>query len=144
MNFLDAHFEELYQGDRQVTQVVSIIAILAIFIACLGLYGLVSLAAERRVKELGIRKVMGASVPQLLVLLGKGTSWMVIIAFVIAAPLSWWFMQDWLANFAYRIDMGWLTFVLAGLAALGIALLTISYRAYVAATANPIEALRDE
>lgn len=142
--FLDTHFEALYQADRQVTKVVSIIALLAIFIACLGLYGLVSLAAERRVKELGIRKVMGASVSQLLILLGKGVSSLVVIAFVIAAPLSAWFMHGWLENFAYRIEMGWGTFVLAGIAALLIALLTISYRAYTAASANPIEALREE
>jgi putative ABC transport system permease protein len=143
-DFLDEHFEELYRSDTQVNQVVSIITLLAIIVACLGLFGLISFEAERRTKELGVRKVLGASASQLMILFGKNVAILVIIAFVIAAPAAWWFMSGWLENFTYRIPQGWDVFVLAGLSALFIALLTISMKAYQASAANPVESLRDE
>ncbi len=143
-DFLDEHFAELYHADTQVSQVVSIITFLAIFVACLGLFGLISFEAERRTKEIGIRKVLGASINQLMLLFGKNVAILVLIAFVIAAPVAWWFMSGWLENFAYRIPQGWDVFAVAGGSALLIALLTISLRAYQASVANPVESLRDE
>lgn len=143
-DFLDEHFEELYRADTQVNQVVSIITILAIVVACLGLFGLISFEAERRTKELGIRKVLGASANQLIYLFGKNVAILVLIAFAIAAPAAWWFMSGWLENFTFRISLGWDVFVLAGVSALLIALVTISMRAYKASIANPVESLRDE
>lgn len=143
-DFLDDHFAELYRADRQVNQVVSIITFLAIIVACLGLFGLISFEAERRTKELGIRKVLGASVQQLMYMFGKNVAILVMIAFLIAAPLAWWVMHDWLENFSFRIPLGWDVFLLAGISALAIALLTISVRAYQASMTNPVEALKDE
>jgi putative ABC transport system permease protein len=143
-DFLDAHFAELYRADVQVNQIVSMITFLAILVACLGLFGLISFEAERRTKELGIRKVLGASINQLMLLFGKTVAILVLIAFVIAAPAAWWFMSGWLENFTFRISQGWDVYVLAGASALLIALLTISVRAYQASIANPVESLRDE
>lgn len=142
--FLDAHFEELYLADRQVSQIVGIVAGLAILVACMGLFGLISVTAERRKKEIGIRKVLGASVPSLLGLLAKNVALLVLIAFALAAPFTWWFMNDWLQNFTYRIEMSPWIFVMAGLVAMVIAMGTISVRALRAATDNPVESLRTE
>jgi putative ABC transport system permease protein len=142
--FLDTHFAELYRTDQQVSQVVAIIAGLAILIACMGLFGLVSVSAEKRTKEIGIRKVLGASIPDVLFMLSKGVAAMVLIAFAISVPLTWWFMDDWLSSFAYRVPVGAGVFIAAGALTLWVALSTISYLAYKAAKRNPIEALRYE
>ena len=143
-SFLDDHFNTMYRSDEQVGQVVGILAGLAIFISCLGLFGLAMYTTELRVKEIGIRKVLGASVGQLVALLSGHFLRLVAVAFVLAAPLAWWAMGRWLDNFAYRIDIGWWAFASAGLLATGIALLTVSYQSLKAALTNPVKSLRNE
>jgi putative ABC transport system permease protein len=142
--FLDEHFAMLYLSDQQVSQIVGIIAGLAIFTACLGLFGLSSITTQQRTKEIGIRKVLGASVSNLIVLLARNFVRLVLVALLIAAPLAYFVMKSWLENFAYRIDLSWWVFALAGGAALVIALVTVSAQAIKAAVANPVEALRYE
>jgi putative ABC transport system permease protein len=142
--FLDEHFTRLYQSDKQVSLVMSILAGLAILIACLGLFGLAAFTAQRRTREIGIRKVLGASTFHITTLLSRDFLKLVFIAFVIATPIAWWGMQNWLEDFAYRIDINLWIFVLAGLAALLIALCTVSFQSIKAALANPIKSLRNE
>ena len=142
--FLDEHFAALYLSDQQVSQIVGVIAGLAIFTACLGLFGLAAITTEQRTKEIGIRKVLGASLINLIVLLARNFARLVVIAFFIAAPVAYFIMKSWLQNFVYRIDIGWWVFALAGGLALLIALITVSTQAIKAALANPVEALRYE
>ncbi|HMB92177.1 MAG TPA: ABC transporter permease [Rhodothermales bacterium] len=142
--FLDEHFAQLYASEQQMSRVVGVIGLLVVFIACLGLFGLASISTEQRVKEIGIRKAVGASVPQLALLLSRHFALLVGLAFLIAAPVAYLLMQRWLENFAYHINPSVWTFLLAGLMALAIALLTVSYRTIAAARANPVEALRYE
>lgn len=143
-SFLDEHFATLYQSEMQVSQVVMILASLAIFIACLGLFGLATIITEQRTKEIGVRKILGASMGQLLILLSKDFTRLVFIAFLVTVPMAWWLLGDWLSDFAYRIDMQWWVFAIAGVAALLIAWLTVSFKSLYAARANPVEALRYE
>ena len=117
---------------------------MAIFIACLGLFGLISFSVQQRTKEIGIRKVLGASVPQVVVLLSREFMILFGIAILVAWPVAWYFMDKWLQDFAYRIELGPGLFVLGAVLALIIALLTVSFQAVKAATTNPIEALRYE
>ena len=142
--FLDDHYDQQYQNDQQFGKVFGIFSVLAIFIACLGLFGLASFTAEQRRKEVGIRKVMGATVAGILVLFSKDFLKLVVLAFLLGAPVAYLIMQHWLADFAYRIDISWPIFLMAGLAALGVALLTVSYQAVKAATADPVKSLRYE
>jgi len=142
--FLDEHFAALYLSDKQVSQIVGVIAGLAIFTACLGLFGLAAITTEQRTKEIGIRKVLGASLPNLITLLAKNFARLVLLAFLIAAPVAYFIMQNWLQNFVYRVAIGWWVFALAGGAALVIALATVSAHAIRVALANPVKALRYE
>jgi len=142
--FLDEHFAKLYRSDKQVSVVMSILAALAVFIACLGLFGLATFTAQRRTKEIGIRKVMGASVFQITSLLSRDFLKLVLISFLIAAPIAWIGMSKWLQDFAYRIQLNPWVFVIAGFAALLIALLTISFQSIRAAVGNPVKALRTD
>jgi putative ABC transport system permease protein len=142
--FLDEHFSEVYRTDAQITQMVGILAFLAILISCLGLFGLASYSAERRIKEIGVRKVLGASVSNIVSLLSKHFIWLVLIANAIAWPMAWFTVSYWMQNYAYRLPMSWWVFALAGLIALGIALLTVSLLAMKAAMANPVQSLRSE
>lgn len=142
--FLDDAFNELYQTEDRLARVFNIFTLIAIVIACLGLFGLAAFSAEQRTKEIGIRKVFGASVVNLVGLLSKDFLKLVIVSFFFAIPLAYAAMQRWLADFAYRIDLGWGVFVLAGVLAIGIALATVSYQAIRAAVANPIDSLRYE
>jgi putative ABC transport system permease protein len=119
-------------------------AALAIFISCLGLLGLASYSTMQRTREIGIRKVMGASVSNIINLLSKEFLKLVVIAFFIATPVAWYFMNKWLLDFAYRTHISWWIFAAAGLLALLIAVLTISFQAFKAAIANPVKALRTE
>jgi len=142
--FLDDHFKEVYLADNQVSQIVGILAGLAILISCLGLFGLASYSAEKRVKEIGVRKVLGASVQNIVVLLSTHFIRLVLIANVIAWPLAWYAMNKWLQDFAFRIDINWFTFVIVALVSVFIALLTISVQSIKAAIVNPVKSLRSE
>ena len=142
--FLDAVFDQMYRTEQRLSQIFTSFAVLAILIACLGLFGLASFTAEQRTKEIGIRKVLGASVPGIITLLSKDFVKLVTIAFIIAAPLAYFAMQKWLEDFAYRIEISWPIFLMAGLAALGIALMTVSGQALRAALTDPVKALRYE
>jgi len=142
--FLDDHFTEVYRADAQVSRMVGILAMLAILISCLGLFGLASYSAERRVKEIGIRKVMGASVRHIVGLLSRHFIKLVLIANLIAWPLAWYTLNRWLRDYAYRVTISWWVFVLAGVIALLIALVTVSMLAMKAAVANPVTSLRSE
>ncbi|RYZ31855.1 MAG: FtsX-like permease family protein, partial [Sphingobacteriales bacterium] len=114
------------------------------FIACLGLFGLATFTAEQRTKEIGVRKVLGASVASIVTLLSKDFLKLVCIAILIASPLAWYGMNRWLQDFAYKIDLEWWVFALAGLLAIGIALLTVSFQSIKAALMNPVKSLRSE
>jgi putative ABC transport system permease protein len=144
ISFLSQDFEMLYAEERKLAQIYSGFSLLAIFIACLGLFGLAAFAAERRTKEIGIRKVLGATVANVTALLSKDFVKLVLLANLIAWPAAWYAMNKWLQNFAYRIEIGWWVFALAGGLALVIALLTVSAQAIHAALANPVESLRYE
>lgn len=142
--FLDESFNEMYRDEQRVGKIALTFAVLAILIACLGLFGLAAFVAEQRTKEIGIRKVLGASVNGLVALLSKDFVKLVVIAFVIAAPVAWYFMNKWLQDFEYRIEVNWVVFVIAALIALFIAVITISFQAIKAALANPVKNLRTE
>ena len=142
--FVDEQLNQLYQEDQKVGQLVGLFAGLAIVVACLGLFGLAAFTAEQRTKEIGVRKVLGASVRSIVLLLSKEFAYLVLIANLIAWPVAYFAVGDWLQNFAYRVDIAWWVFALAGLSALLIAWSTVAYQAIRAALANPIEALRYE
>ncbi len=142
--FLDETFNEQYKSDTRFGQVFGMFASLAIIIACFGLLGLSAYNVLQRTKEIGIRKVLGASVQNLLVMLSKEFLVLVLISLIVAIPVAWWVMNNWLQDFAYRIQMPWWVFVIAGLLAIFIAVLTVSIQAVKAAVANPIKSLRTE
>jgi putative ABC transport system permease protein len=142
--FLDDRFAALYAQEQKTGEIFSVFAALAILIASLGLFGLVAFTTEQRAKEIGIRKVLGASVAQVTVLLSKNLLGLVVIAMAIAIPLTGIAMHWWLENFAYRTGIRWWIFVLAGSAALLIAIATISFRSIKAALSNPVKSLRTE
>ena len=143
-HFLDEEFEQLYQAEIQTSRLVSTFAGLAVLLACLGLFGLASHAIMRRTKEIGIRKVLGAGTAGIVGLLSKDFLKLVMVAFVIGAPLAWYAMENWLSDFTYRVDMQWWVFALAGVAALIVAFLTVSVQSVRAAMADPVRALRAE
>jgi putative ABC transport system permease protein len=143
-NFLDQDLAHLYIADQRTSQIAAIFSVLAIFVACLGLLGLVAFVTERRTKEIGIRKVLGASMVEIVALLTSEFVKWVLIANVIAWPVAYFVMNRWLQNFAYKVDMGLTTFALSGVLALVIALITVGLHTLKAATANPVRALRYE
>lgn len=142
--FLDESYQATYQAELKTGRILGLFAGLTIFIACLGLFGLAAFTAEQRTKEIGIRKVLGASVINVVALLSKEFLRLVGIAVVLATPLAWYAMNRWLQDFAYRIDISWWIFALAGILALVIALLTVSFQAIKAALANPVKSLGSE
>jgi len=142
--FLDEAYNNLYTSEQMINKLSGYFAFIAIFICCLGLLGLVMFTAEQRIKEIGIRKVLGANTASVFGLLSKDFLWLVFIAFVIASPLAWWAANNWLTGFAYRINVSWWMFLLAGFIAMIIALATISFQAIKAAVANPVKSLRTE
>ncbi|MCU0346741.1 MAG: ABC transporter permease [Saprospiraceae bacterium] len=142
--FMDEAFDRLYRAEQQSAALFQVLAGLAVFISCLGLFGLAVFSTQQRVKEIGVRKVLGASVPSLVGLLSKDFLILVVVSLVIASPLAWYFMDKWLQNFAYRIDIQWTVFALAGVVAVGVAFLTVSFQSVKAALANPVESLRNE
>ena len=142
--FLDERFDRLYNAEQQQGSIFSTFSVIAIFIACLGLFGLSAFAITQRIKEIGIRKVLGASVGNIVTLLSKDFLKLVIVAAVIAFPVAWYAMNSWLEDFAYRINIPWWIFILAGILAACIALFTISFQAIKAAVSNPVKSLRTE
>jgi putative ABC transport system permease protein len=142
--FLDDHFKEVYRTDAQISQMVGILAFLTILISCLGLFGLASYSAERRIKEIGVRKVLGASMTSIVSLLSGHFIKLVLIANAIAWPLAWFTVNKWMEDYAYRLPISWWVFILAGMIALVIALATVSLLAMKAAAANPVTSLRSE
>lgn len=142
--FLDDELDSQYGAEQKLGQVFGGLTLLALFIACLGLFGLTAFSTQQRVKEIGIRKVMGAGIQQIIILLNTEVVKMVAISLIIAIPIAWYIMNQWLADFAYRIEIGPGIFALAGGAALVIALLTVSWQSIKAATLNPVESLRSE
>jgi putative ABC transport system permease protein len=143
-SFMDEDFNKLYTGEQTTGQIFITFAILAIVIACLGLFGLITYAAEQRIKEIGIRKVLGANVGNIMTMISKDFLKLILIAALFAFPLAWWGTSKWLQDFAYRVSMSWWFFAFAGVLTLLIALLTISFQAIKAATANPVTSLRSE
>jgi putative ABC transport system permease protein len=142
--FLDDHFSEVYRVDSQVSKVVSILAGLIIIISCMGLFGLASYSAEKRIKEIGVRKVLGASVQNIVLLLSSHFIRLVLIANIIAWPIALFAMNRWLQDFAYRINIDWWVFVIAGGVSVIIAFVTVSFQSIKAAVANPVKSLRSE
>ena len=142
--FMDEDFNKVYTSEQQTGKLFISFAIFAIFIGCLGLFGLVTYAAEQRTKEIGVRKVLGASVSGIVAMLSKDFAKLVLIASLIAFPISWWTMNKWLQSFAYRIGISWWVFIVAGSTAIAIAMITVSLQAIKAAVANPVKSLRTE
>jgi putative ABC transport system permease protein len=143
-SFLDERLYNLYKAEQRLSSIYMLFAGIAIFIACLGLFGLATFMAEQRTKEIGIRKVLGASVTGIASLLSKDFLKLVVTALVIATPVAWWAMHNWLQNFAYHINISWWIFLLAGFVSVFIALITVSFQAIRAALANPVKSLRTE
>ncbi|MEM6698001.1 MAG: ABC transporter permease, partial [Bacteroidota bacterium] len=143
-SFIEDDFLAMHEADRKLSTLFQIFAALLIFVSCLGLLGLAVFAAERRVKEIGVRKVLGASVANIVALLSKDFLKLLLIALVIASPIAYYFMQNWLNNFAYHIELQWWFFALAGFAAVAVALFTVSLQSIRAASVNPVESLRNE
>ena len=142
--FLDENFETMYQAEDKLKTLLGVFTGLAIFVGCLGLFGLAAFSAEKRKREIGIRKVLGASVENIVMLLSKDFVKLVLIALLIASPIAWYFMNDWLQDFAYRINIGWTVFAVAGISAIAIALTTVGFHAVKAAISNPVKNIRTE
>jgi ABC-type antimicrobial peptide transport system permease subunit len=142
--FVDEEYGAKFKSEERVASLASVFTALAIFISCLGLFGLASFVAEQRTKEIGVRKVLGASISQLWLLLSKDFITLVVIALLIASPLAYYIMGEWLQKFNYRTPVGWDVFAIACFGALIITLITVSFQAIKAATSNPVESLRTE
>lgn len=142
--FVDDAFDARFQSEKLIGSLSQLFALLAIVISCLGLFGLAAYTAERRKKEIGVRKVLGSSIANIVQLLSKDFVRLVLIALVIATPVAWWFMNNWLESFAYRIEIDWWVFIVSGLAAIVIAMATVSFQALKSALANPVQSLRTE
>ncbi|MCK6563072.1 ABC transporter permease, partial [bacterium] len=143
-SFLDDNLAKLYAAEQREQRIFGLFALLAVFIACIGLLGLAAYMTRQRTKEIGIRKVLGASVMGITGLLAKDFLLLVILSLVIATPVAWYFMDRWLSDFAYRIHLEWWMFGAAGATAVAIAFLTVSFQSITAALANPVKALRSE
>ena len=143
-NFLDDQIDRFYKKDEKRGQLTGLASGIAILIACLGLFGLASFTAQQRTKEFGVRKVLGASSRQLVILMSREYVTLISVAFILATPISWFFMNQWLADFSYRISLGWGVFILSGMLALLTALLTVTYKSSKVASANPVDSLRYE
>ena len=143
-NFLDESFGKMYKGEDKLKTLLTLFTGITIFVSCLGLLGLTANAAERRKKELGVRKVLGATVEGLVVLLSKDFAKLMLISFLLASPVAWYFMNQWLDNFPYRITISWWMFAVAGVLAVVLALLTVSFQTVKASLANPVKNLRTE
>ena len=142
--FVDESYANKFKDAQRTGELAGLFALLTIFISCLGLFGLATYMAENRIKEIGIRKVLGASVTGIASLLSLDFLKLVSISFLIAAPVAWWAMSKWLDTYTYRINMEWWVFALAALLSILIAIITVSFQAIKAAVANPVKSLRTE
>jgi ABC-type antimicrobial peptide transport system permease subunit len=143
-NFTDDQYDAKFRAEERIGKLARVFAILAIFISCLGLFGLSAFVAEQRTKEIGIRKVLGASIANLWAMQSRGFVGLVIISCLIATPLTWYFLNNWLAQYEYRIDLRYHVFLLAGLLAITVTMLTVSFQSIKAALTNPVTSLRSE
>ncbi|HLG38204.1 MAG TPA: ABC transporter permease [Chitinophagaceae bacterium] len=143
-NFLDENFENMYKSEKKLSGLLWIFTALAIFVGCMGLFGLAAFTAEQRVKEIGIRKILGAGTTHIVGLLSGNFIKLIILALLIASPIAWWVMNKWLQDFVYRVNISWWVFAVAAIAALVIAMLTVSFQAIKVAIANPVKSLRTE
>jgi putative ABC transport system permease protein len=141
---LDEDYEALYKTEQRTGEIFTTFSALAIMLACLGLFALAAFAITRRTKEIGIRKVLGASVPGIMRMLSQDFLKLILIAAVLTFPIAWWAMHKWLMDFAYRVNIGWWVFVVAAMVAILIAFIAISFQAIRAAIANPVKSLRTE
>ena len=144
LKFVDEEYAKKFEAEKRTGVLAGIFAALTIFISCLGLFGLAAYMAENRIKEIGVRKVLGASVAGITTLLSKDFLQLVIISFMIAAPIAWWAMNSWLQNYKYRIEINWTVFAMAGVISIITAIATVSYQAVKAGIANPVKSLRTE
>lgn len=142
--FVDEEYATKFEDEKRIGTLAGLFAGLTIFISCLGLFGLATYMAENRIKEIGVRKVLGASVANITMLLSKDFLKLVIISYIIASPIAWWAMSKWLQAYTYRINIEWWVFAMAGLVSIVIAISTVSYQAIKAAIANPVKNLRTE
>ena len=142
--FIDERIDEMYRSEKKMGQIFNYFMIITIFVACLGLFGLALFTAERKKKEIGIRKVLGAKISNIIILLTKEFLFLVVLANMISWPIAYFFMNKWLQSFAYRMSLEIWIFILSGLSALAVAFLTISFQTLKAATANPVDSLRYE
>src|SRR5690606_19222243 len=143
-HFVDEVYARIFQEEQRVGTLAALFAGLTIFISCLGLFGLATFTAESRIKEVGVRKVLGASVVNVTALLSKDFLKLVAVSFFVASPIAWYAMSQWLSSYTYRVDIAWWVFALAGVLSMLISLATISYQAIKAALANPVHSLRNE
>jgi ABC-type antimicrobial peptide transport system permease subunit len=143
-NFVDEEYARKFREEQKMRTLATCFAGLTIFISCMGLFALVAYMAESRRKEIGIRKVLGASVSDVIIMLSKEFLILVSISIVVASPVAWWAMNQWLSNYAYRTNIPWWLFVVVGCISLGIALLTVGFQAFKAATENPVKAIKSE
>jgi putative ABC transport system permease protein len=142
--FVNDDLSKLYATEQRMEKLFNVFSILSIVISCLGLFGLATFAAQQRIKEIGVRKVLGANEAGIVALLSKDFIKLVLLSFLIAFPIAWWALNQWLQGFAYRININWEVFAIAGFSALFIALLTVSFQAIKAAMANTVKSLRTE
>ncbi|HLX67294.1 MAG TPA: FtsX-like permease family protein, partial [Puia sp.] len=142
--FFDETIARLYDKEKKLAEILDLAMGVAIFISCMGLGGLAAFVAEQRTKEIGIRKVLGATVMNIVTMLSREFVWLVGLAIGIASPVAWYFMHVWLQDFAYRVPISWWIYAMAGGGAIAIALMTVSFQAVRAATVNPVESLRAE
>lgn len=143
-HFVDEAYAQKFDQEKRIGTLAGLFAILTIFISCLGLFGLATYMAENRIKEIGVRKVLGATVTNITALLSKDFLKLVIISFVIASPVAWYAMSKWLETYSYRVSIEWWVFALTAIVSILIAIITVSYQAIKAAIANPVRSLRSE
>lgn len=142
--FLDLEYEQSYKNEMTISTLSNIFAVIAIFISCLGLFGLSSFSAEQRTKEIGIRKVLGASVGKLVLLLSKDFTQLILLSFIISAPFAYYLTSGWLDKFVYKTELGLNVFIISGIAAILIGGFTVSFKSFQAASANPVDTLKEE
>jgi putative ABC transport system permease protein len=143
-SFMDEDYQSLYASEQRASDLAEFFGATAIFLSCLGLFGLAAFTAEKRKKEIGVRKVMGASTMGILTLVSKDFVRLIIISIVIAMPLAWYFANNWLKSYAYQTNLSWWIFAISGILLILIAVITVGYQAFKAATANPVDSLKSE